>query len=131
MSYAWVNDWVCKTYEHNGRGPDVFDCWGLLRAVYHERTGIALPEWTIDNPARANVSRIITSHRDKGHAMEVSQPQDLDIVMVAKASKCFHVGLYIAGGVLHSSKSLGSSTYERLNDFIAVSGTVRFYRWGQ
>lgn len=124
-----MNDWIGKQYQHNGRGPELFDCWGLLRAVYKARTGITLPQWQIVNPAPQNVTRLITAHRDAGHAIEVAVPQDMDIVMLVRRTLCFHCGLFIAGGVLHCSKVAGGSSYERLADFTALSGQVRFYRW--
>ena len=36
-------DIVGKPYKIGGRGPNAFDCWGLVRYVYKELLNIELP----------------------------------------------------------------------------------------
>lgn len=35
--------WVGLPWTDRGRGPDGYDCWGLLRAAFRQGTGIELP----------------------------------------------------------------------------------------
>lgn len=42
---AWVNRYVGLPFERFGRGPDVFDCWGLVRWVRGHELGAWLPRY--------------------------------------------------------------------------------------
>ncbi|QXE85964.1 hypothetical protein KP003_16615 [Geomonas nitrogeniifigens] len=37
-----LNDFIGKQYEDGARGPERFDCWGLVRAIRHEVYGLPL-----------------------------------------------------------------------------------------
>ena len=37
---------IGKPYKHNGRGPNSFDCYGLVKYIYETMLGIYLPEYT-------------------------------------------------------------------------------------
>ena len=38
-------DYTGKPYADKGRGPDCFDCWGLVHAVYRDVYGLLLPDY--------------------------------------------------------------------------------------
>lgn len=38
-------DLLSKEFEYGGRGPDKYDCYGLVKEIYH-RLGIELPEYS-------------------------------------------------------------------------------------
>lgn len=40
---AWVAPWVGRPFELGGRGPEAFDCWGLVRAALLGQWGVELP----------------------------------------------------------------------------------------
>ncbi len=42
---AWADAYIGLQYADGGRGPEAYDCWGLLRLVSGERFGIALPAY--------------------------------------------------------------------------------------
>jgi len=33
---SWINGYMSAVYEDGGRGPNAFDCWGLVRDVLHK-----------------------------------------------------------------------------------------------
>lgn len=40
-----LSELIGKPYKHNGRGPDYFDCYGLVKYIYKEFLDIELPEY--------------------------------------------------------------------------------------
>lgn len=54
------DDLVGKGFQYGGRGPDVFDCFGLVRECYHRTHGILLPDFLspTDQGAQAAVGAI-------------------------------------------------------------------------
>ena len=130
-SYEWINRYIGLPWEANGRDIETgFDCWGLIMHIYKERLGIDLPDWQIEPFNDRNVIAGITKHTAEGHAIEIDTPGDYDIAMVARRGQCFHVGLCLAGGVLHVHGGLTGSTFETIEQFKNYSGQVKFYRWG-
>src|SRR6187399_3217256 len=48
-----VNDLIGKPWRLGARGPDAYDCWGLVREVLQRmRPGEALPDWACDGMSR-------------------------------------------------------------------------------
>lgn len=47
----WSAAWVGTPYGDRGRGPDAYDCWGLVQTVFAVQYGIALPSYADDYPA--------------------------------------------------------------------------------
>lgn len=39
---TWVNKYLSCAYRDGGRGPDEYDCWGLVREARHKDLGFAL-----------------------------------------------------------------------------------------
>lgn len=42
---AWVSRYIGIPYSDGARGPDAYDCWGLVRLVMFERFGVELPRF--------------------------------------------------------------------------------------
>lgn len=42
---SWVEPYVGLPYRAGGRGPDEYDCWGLVLLVWRERFGMDLPTY--------------------------------------------------------------------------------------
>lgn len=40
----WGTKYISKKWVLGARGPDEFDCWGLLICIYRERYGLELPD---------------------------------------------------------------------------------------
>ena len=44
----WTADYLGKPWRNGADGPDAFDCYGLVRAVYRDRYGIEMPVVSAD-----------------------------------------------------------------------------------
>ena len=119
-------------YKAGARGPDAYDCYGLVAAIYKAAKGIDLPDWYASAPgvpaaARA-ISDALAGETKAGRAVKVDDPQELDIAVVGGAHAANHVGVVVNGGVIHSSKTFGS-TWHSMTRFKMFYPRTEFYRW--
>lgn len=91
-------DLMGKPYKNGGRGPDSFDCSGLVYFAY-KKTGVVLPA-TAEEQGRSGV----------GIAREAVLPGDL---VVFKIKREYHVGIMVNDKeFVHASKSRGVAVDE-------------------
>lgn len=84
-------------YKEGARGPDEFDCWGLVRAARIELFGYpALP--LLSDVAPRDFKSIASAHattRDMLGFTELANPVPGCIVMAWRGSLCVHVGIAV------------------------------------
>lgn len=108
----WAVSLIGKPYAALGKGPERFDCFGLLQFCWRERLG-----WDVPNVLEDAGAAFRAVMRDGGYgaggfaAFEVDVPAEFDAVYMTGALLPHHVGLWIApdahGGVLHASEGAG------------------------
>jgi cell wall-associated NlpC family hydrolase len=127
-----LNQYIGLPYCEGARGPDAFDCYGLVAAVYRDVRGIVLPDWYQSEPGPQSASRAIAAalrgELEVGRSTLVEQPGDLDIAVVGSNMRPHHVGVYFARGVLHASRGFGSA-WQPLSRFVGIYPRTEFYRW--
>ena len=127
-----VNDFIGMPYQEGARGPDAFDCYGLVAAVFRALRGVELPDWYQTAPGPQWASRAISvalcGEVAGGRTEKVTEPEDFDIAIVGSMFRAHHVGVVIDGGVLHASKAFGSAWHPHRR-FAALYPLVEFYRW--
>lgn len=127
-----LNDYIGLPYREGARGPDAFDCYGLVAAVYKAVQGIDLPDWYQSAPGPQSASRAISAalagEVAGGRTTRVDVPQDMDIAIVGSSLRPHHVGVWVAGGVLHASRTFGSA-WHPLPRFRMLYPMTEFYRW--
>lgn len=107
----WSTELLGKKWVSGARGPDVFDCWGLLRWNYNKRLGIELPEFPgVEAKDCETVSAMIHDATCVGpFAQEwhrLSKPIDMCAVAMGQ-NALTHCGTYIAadgGLILHTTE---------------------------
>ncbi|KFF50451.1 hypothetical protein GY26_01815 [Gammaproteobacteria bacterium MFB021] len=111
-----VSEYIGLPYRVEGRGPDAYDCWGLVRLVYAERLGIALPSHVgYDATLSAHTASLIEQGRPGWRA--VADPEPYDVVLLNVAGVPNHIGLVVAPGwMLHTTqqKSACIENYQRV-----------------
>ena len=89
-SYPLIDDLIGRDFEHGGRGPDRFDCWGLCVEIYR-RLGRKLP----DEPtpaAPADKTAAMLSHADKFDKVPNPEPWSLVLFRVIPN---WHIGVVL------------------------------------
>ena len=92
----WAARYIGKPYCVGARGPDTYDCWGLVREVYDTRFGIPLPAFpgvSCHSPM-SMIKKIneVMQHEDWS---EVSVPFDGCAVAMSQSTSYHHVGLFV------------------------------------
>lgn len=127
MTEHEVAEFVGLQYVKNGRGPDEFDCWGLLVYIENKFFNVNLPEVDLDNPAACLM--LFTENVQAGEwvAIEPHEAVNGDGVLLRGGTQP-HVGIYLFGGVLHSNEGVGV-TFTRVTELpFHGFGRVAFYR---
>lgn len=131
-----VNEYIGKPYELGARGPDRFDCWGLVMDVYAQ-LGRALPDWKSENDEPMKIARAmqagVSDALENNHAVPVLEPRAFDIALLFRGNFAHHCGIYCFGGILHcSAHASGGTVHESKNKFIQSGrGFLSFYRWAR
>jgi cell wall-associated NlpC family hydrolase len=127
-----IDHFIGLPYRHGARGPDAFDCYGLVAAVIKAVKGLDLPDFHQDQPGPQSASRAIAAalagETAGGRSIKVEEPADYDIAVVGSNHRPHHVGVFIAGGVLHASQAFGSTWHPR-GRFEMLYPRTEFYRW--
>lgn len=126
------NAYIGLPYREGARGPDAFDCYGLVAEVFRGARGVDLPDWYQDAPGPQSASRAISAALDGevagGRSVKTDAPADWDIAVVGSTHRPHHVGIYVEGGILHTSRAFGSVWHD-LTRFRLLYPRVEFYRW--
>lgn len=119
-------------YREGARGPDAYDCYGLVAAVLRAVRGDVLPDWCQAAPGPQSASRAISAalagEVAGGRTARVDHPADLDIVIVGSQTRPHHVGVVVSGGVLHASRAFGSA-WHPMPRFRMLYPHTEFWRW--
>lgn len=105
----WTFDYLGKPWRNGADGPDAFDCYGLVRAVYRDRYGINMPVISTDATSIAECLHAFRDYSDydKWERIE-DDPNEGDVLQMGCARHPHHVGIYIEPNrVLHCVSGSG------------------------
>lgn len=90
----WINQYLASRYEDGARGPDKYDCWGLVRDARHKHLGKALlPSWgSVRNTSPRDFTR---AYLEGAETMEECAPEQGAIAAVMHGRICTHVALVV------------------------------------
>jgi cell wall-associated NlpC family hydrolase len=127
-----LDQFIGLPYREGARGPDAYDCYGLVAAVLKAVRGVSLPDWYQAAPGPQSASRAISAalagEVDGGRTVPVETPDDMDIAIVGSRARPHHVGVVVSGGVLHASRAFGSA-WHPLPRFRLLYSHTEFWRW--
>lgn len=121
----WAFQYLDKKWVKGGRGPDSFDCWGLVYWIYKTHLNQELPLYpTIDASDLVKVTEKITEYSTLPDWIPLDKPQDLCIVAMSKnIDTLHHVGLFLdidGGLILHATP----------NAFVIAQTERDLVKWG-
>jgi cell wall-associated NlpC family hydrolase len=114
----WL-DLLGKPFREGARGPDAYDCVGLLLEV-ERRLGYSVPEWG----SHARVLETAISHWES-----VTDPQPGDGLLIRSDEPRWHVAVVCGNNyMIHAHPDCGV-VRERYNSFPWQARIEGYYRW--
>lgn len=93
----WINTYLSCRYEDGARGPERYDCWGLVREARHLHLGRRLlPSW--GHVRHDNFKEFTRAYREEAAFMEPCEPENGAIAVVIRGRECVHLGLIVEVG---------------------------------
>ena len=90
------SDLVGKPFEYGGRGPDTYDCYGLVREVF-ERVGKQMPD--VVSPTKYEMIHCAGEELKKQVAEEINEPEPFCIVgFIIRPPYTSHMGIVLEDG---------------------------------
>ena len=126
---ANLNKYLGKGFAYGGRGPDVYDCYGLVKAIHADR-GIDLPEY-LSTTDKSLIHEMVMQGR--GLFVSLDKPEPWCVVTFAIHPRFVsHVGVVLDDSrrFIHIMEKT-SVTAERLDAPEWVSRTRGFYKWAK
>lgn len=130
----WVHSYIGKKWSANGRGPLVYDCWGLVWHVYQNVKGIALPPYPFYyDKGMKNTIRMFEAAALSKDWERVRDPSDLCVAALSRGNEIHHVGIFVpfdGGLVLHAHREAGAVIAQPPSQMKQVGWRlVEFYQW--
>lgn len=129
---TWWSDLVGLPYEDNARGPDRFDCWGLVRYVLLRERGIVLPLHDgVETRDIGAVSQQMAAQAALGPFVAVSDPAAFDVVLMTRSPTTHvpgHVGIMVTSRQMLHVWRRTDSCVVRLDDYRVATRILGFYR---
>lgn len=86
---------IGRPFAHRGRGPEAFDCWGLVMEVYRQTFGIELPDYAADGSRthRAAAAALVDGERGAWIELSPSAERPGDVILLRRFGRPLHLGL--------------------------------------
>lgn len=124
-----ISKYLSKPWHRGGRGPDHYDCWGLIWKIYRDEKGVVLPDFPgVENPS--DIFHLFSE--EVGNVAvwtEVPHPSEFDIVCLGIQNRVSHCGLFVNSGVLHAKGSREGVLFDSLLEIHRLYKTVRFFKY--
>lgn len=128
-----ADSYIGLRWQPQGDSREGVSCWGLVVLAYREQRGIALPVYAHAPDDLVAIAREIQAAIRRGEWQPVppGQPQDWDVVTMARRDSPYHLGLWAAGHVLHVTEQVGAVVAETPVQLARRGyGRVLFWRRG-
>lgn len=98
-----TDDLIGRPWRSGARGPEAFDCWGLV-LVLAERSGLPVPpDWSSRDMTRAQ-QRSLMVDESRARTVRLDGPRD---GAIAYSERAAHAGFVLYGRVIHVTRAAG------------------------
>ena len=94
---------LATPYRRGARGPDAYDCWGLVLAVLGARPELA--RYTLED--RDAIDAHLCRELAAGAWRAAWPPAEGDLVLMGTRERLRHAGVATAAGILHTTPRTG------------------------
>jgi len=126
MTPQQADQYINLPWQAGAKGPDAYDCWGLLQEVRNRYFGVSVPDVRFGDAARDLYEQKLRN----GDWEIVPIPAHGDGVLLRDGNHP-HVGVYLdidGGGILHALEGVGV-TFTRLSQLRMMGfSNPKFYR---
>ena len=130
LQEACMLDLIGKPFKDGGRGPDSYDCWGLVREVFR-RFGVELPDYNVGAFECEQIGQqIMKEMRTLARWQRLKKPE-VPCVVVIKNDPVWanHCGVYIGDGkFIHTLQKIGCNI-DRIDHPLWKKRIVGFFRY--
>lgn len=123
-------EYVGVPFVEHGRDGAGVDCWGLVRLVYAEKLGIALPDMSdgyASTSDKETLQRLVTQGKSDWHQIDARALSAYDVVLLSNLGVP-HIGLFAGEGLLLHVEPNSGTVLERLTDPRIARRVREFYR---
>lgn len=128
----WAEKYLGKAWQSGAIGQDAYDCWSLVRCIYRDEYGIDLPIMNVNAGSLLEIRRAFATTDEYQHwtPIDYTQMSDGDVVLMSMATDPHHVGIWIAGKMLHAVEGAGVVYQSRQSLYQHGWNIVEIYRRG-
>lgn len=108
----WILKYLGKGYQRGADGPDAFDCWSLVKAIYQDELGLDLPSYDSEL-STLGITHAMGLNHDGRYGFRDVTGQDygnFDIVLLKRGSFAHHAGILVYADkwcLLHAVSGVG------------------------
>ena len=119
-------DLIGVPFKYGGRGPDYYDCWGLVMEGYKRIHGVEIPDYRSSADMLRNESLILSEGKRLWKSVEPGKVGSVTLFSYL-GFKC-HVGIvHKPRRFLHTMKELGGVHEGKLRNY--EQNTIGFYEY--
>lgn len=88
---------IGRPFVHRGRGPEAFDCWGLVMEVYRQTFAIELPDYAADGSRAHRAIAAAMVEGERGGWIELSPGEERpgDVILLRRFGSPLHLGIVL------------------------------------
>lgn len=124
---AIIRDLQGKPFRWQGRGPDAFDCWGLVIEVLARR-GLPSPGDFVTDTKECAI-RTIAAQLAVPQAVKLDRSEPGAIVLMSSKRALHHSGIATPYGVLHTVRQFGACLSQPVSLRAQGYQRIEYYRW--
>jgi cell wall-associated NlpC family hydrolase len=115
MTIPDFSDLIGLPFAFNARGPNAYDCWGLVMEAYRRWHGLEIPDYRTPTECRNVISEIMNDAAKDGFWASMEKPKPGAVLLLSVRGFGSHAGFMLPGGrFIHSAHSTHSVRIERL-----------------